>query len=389
MEARNNPYSPGAGRIPAALVGRDTQIEEWKNNLLRIEDGMDARPIAMYGLRGVGKTVLLLRMHEMALERGWVSAFIEIAPDKPVREQLGLALESRLVDIARPSAGKKVLNVLKTALSFSATASLNPSFTFGLDLSKVQGSNAGTGNLSGDIERLLRDLSDASEELDVGVALLVDEAQDLSRAELTALLSAVQAVAARRLRVAVVLAGLPILPAVMAAARSYSERQFSYQQIGNLNNNQAAAALREPAHIQGVKWTDGAIKQVVGITGGYPFFLQEYGQACWLSARKSPIGAEAVKIAEPLAAEQLDIGFFRSRWERATAAEKRYLRAMAEDGDETSRTQDIARRLNSKQSNLSSIRLRLIHKGIVYMPESGTIAFTIPRMSGFINRQSD
>jgi hypothetical protein len=387
MEARSNPYSPGAGRIPSALVGRDRQIDEWETALLRIEDSLDARPMVLHGLRGVGKTVLLLKMHESALGRGWISAFVEAMPGKKLREQLSGALESKLVDIARPNVGERVLSALKTALSFSATISMNPSLTFGLDLSKARGSNAGPGDLSGDVERLLRDLSGAAEELDVGVALFIDEAQDLDRGDMAALLAAVQTVAMRQLRIAVVLAGLPTLPAIMAEARSYSERQFSYHRISNLDAQEAAAALREPARLGGVDWTDKAVREVVALTGGYPFFLQEYGSACWLAARASPIDVRTVTAAKVLAAEQLDNGFYLSRWERATDAEKRYLRAMAEDNDKVSQSADIAKRLRSRQSSLSSIRLRLIRKGIIFAPEKGQVSFTIPQMSDFIKRQ--
>jgi len=389
MEARNNPYSPGAGRIPVALVGRDVQLEEWYTSLLRIEDSLDARPMALYGLRGVGKTVLLLTMHEKSLSRGWISAFVEAVATKSLREQLSTAIESKLVEIAQVNAGGSILKALKTALSFSATVSVMPSMSFGLDLSKVNASNAGTGNISGDLERLITDLSDAAAELDVGLSILVDEAQELCKEDMLALVKAAQMVVARKLHVTIVLAGLPTLPRLLADARSYAERQFSYHQISNLSSEEAARALLEPAKCKGVDWDKAATDTIVEITDGYPFFLQEYGSACWLLAEESPISLDITEQACFYATEQLDKGFFLSRWERTTAAEKRYLRAMAEDNDHDCLTKDLSKRLGAKSSTLSSLRSRLIQKGIIYAPEIGKVAFTIPLMSQFIKRQID
>ena len=55
VDAVHNPFEPGAGRPPAALVGRDDAIGQWQANLQRIEAGRSGRPVVLYGLRGVGK----------------------------------------------------------------------------------------------------------------------------------------------------------------------------------------------------------------------------------------------------------------------------------------------------------------------------------------------
>jgi type II secretory pathway predicted ATPase ExeA len=387
MDSRTNPYSPGAGRIPVSLVGRDEQIDEWVASLQRIEDGLDSRPMALYGLRGAGKTVLLMKLNDLALHNDWITAFVEATSGKSLREQLSSAFESRLYDIAKPSAGQKVLNALKTALSFSATVSEAPALTFGIDLSKVSGSNASTGSFSGDLERYVRDLSDASGELGAGVAILIDEAQDLSGGDMAALVGLAQAVAVRRMRVAIALTGLPTLPRLLAEAKNYAERLFAYQEIGNLGAPEALEALLGPAQSRGVSWTDAAAARVVRAADGYPYFLQEYGSACWLQADDTPIGVSDVHKAEGLAGQRLDAGFFRSRWERATEAEKRYLQAMAEDEDGPSRTAELAARLGSSQSSLSSLRSRLIQKGMIYAPEAGAVTFTVPLFARFIKRQ--
>src|ERR1700737_4816014 len=120
MDPVRNPYSPGAGRPPAALVGRDPQRERWRVSLDRVEAGRTAQPVVLYGLRGVGKTVLLTRFFNTAQDRDWIVAQVEGGAGKSLREALGEALHAPLADLARPSAGKRLLRGLKTALSFKA-----------------------------------------------------------------------------------------------------------------------------------------------------------------------------------------------------------------------------------------------------------------------------
>ena len=83
----------------------------------------------------------------------------------------------------------------------------------------------------------------------------------------------------------------------------------------------------------------------------------------------------------------LDAGFFRARWDRATRGEQQYLRAMAADGDAGSPSGEVASRLGKKIQSLGPVRANLIDKGLVYAPEHGVVAFTVPGMAAFITRQ--
>jgi hypothetical protein len=85
--------------------------------------------------------------------------------------------------------------------------------------------------------------------------------------------------------------------------------------------------------------------------------------------------------------ELLDNGFFRARWERATPAERGYMAAMAQDGDGPSSTGEVANRLHKKPTSLGPTRANLINKGLIYPPEHGQIAFTVPGMADFISRE--
>lgn len=387
MDALSNPYSPGAGARPPALVGRDSELETWTIALARAATEKSTRSLALYGLRGVGKTVLLTEMASNAEREGWIVGQLEAAAGATLRAALSAVLQSHVARLARRTKGKKMLSALKTALSFSATVEADGSTTFGLNLADIEAELADSGDIELDLTTLVDGLADAARDAGTGLAVLIDEAQDLTAEELTAICSVAHRASQRLTPVLFVLAGLPSLPSRLAAAKSYSERLFRFLDIRELDVGAARAALTLPARTEGVEWDERALAHVVDVTGSYPYFLQEHGSETWLEAPASPI-TEADAIAGGKSAQaHLDTGFYRIRWDRATRAEQDYLGAMAVDGDEGSRTADIAKRLGRTSKQLSTARQKLTDKGLVYAPEHGRIAFTVPGMAAFIDRQ--
>ncbi|MGQ7296789.1 ATP-binding protein [Quadrisphaera sp. KR29] len=392
MDPVANPYAPGAGRTPAALVGRDRQREAWRVGLDRVERGRTAQPVVLYGLRGVGKTVLLSSFRTAAAQRGWVVAQVEAGRGSAgspagLRGAVGEALHAPLVDLARPSAGRRLLAALRTALSFKASYDTAGTWNFGVDLDTAGGGGADTGVLEADLAKLVRDVSAGAAEEGRGMALLVDEAQDATAEELAALCAVTHAAGQQDWPVLVALAGLPSLPRVLSEAKSYAERLFVYERIEQLTPDAAVEALVAPAVAEGVHWTDGAVELVVAATGGYPYFLQQFGQECWNEAEGPTIAHADARVGAARGRAALDDGFFRSRWDRATTAEQAYLRAMAVDGDAGSPSGEVAARLGRKVASLGPARASLIAKGLVYAPEHGVVAFTVPGMADFIGRQ--
>ena len=387
MDPVLNPYSPGVGRLPAALVGRERQLAAWEIALKRVASGRDAQSVVLYGLRGVGKTVLLTRFAQMARERDWIVAQVEAKSGRSMREMVGEALHDNLVDLARPGVGTRVLKALKTAVSFKASYDALGTWNFGLSLNDSPGGGANTGTFESDLGKLLRDLSGAAEEKNIGLAVLVDEAQDLPDDELTALCSIIHAANQRQDRLVLALAGLPSLPRKLAEAKSYVERLFSYHAVGELSDEDAAAALVTPAESEGAAWEPRAVEHVIRASAGYPYFLQQYGQDSWNAAPESPITHADARVGVATGELALDTGFFRIRWDRATTAEKEYLRAMAVDGDHGSASGEVAARLHKKTTALGPVRANLINKGLVYSPDHGIVAYTVPAMAEFVKRQ--
>jgi len=390
MDKKENPYSPGAGRIPFALAGREKSIEDFEAAMSRIEIGTDARPSALYGLRGVGKTVLLRDLYNRAKRKGWIAAYVEANPEKDMRTLIGEELEDVLADLAKPGAGESVLKAVKTVLSFiRVDVNVEGGVSFGVDLSKVGSSNAATGNISGDLGRVIRDLSFACEKTGVGIALFFDEAQDFKEEDLRAINTLAHRANQERYRLVITVAGLPTLPGRLAEISSYAERLYQYHELRELETSASREALIKPSAAKDVSWEESAVSDVVDTTAGFSYFIQEYGSAVWDLAESSPITKADVEVAKNAAIQQLDAGFFRSRWDRATDLQKSYMRAMAVDGDKPSKTTEIATRLGAEMKSISPRRSELISKGLIYSPQHGIVAFTVPQMAAFINRQVD
>lgn len=383
-----NPYAPGAGRLPAALVGRQRELETWDIATQRVERGKGAQSMVLYGLRGVGKTVLLTTLAQAARQREWMVAKLEAQTGVSIRSRVGEAFHHALVDLARPSAPVRVLKALKTAVSFKASYDATGVWNFGVDLADAPGGGADTGVLEADLSKLLLDLAGAAGSQGVGLALLIDEAQDIDADELAALCAVVHTAHQEGLPILVVLAGLPSLPRVLAEAKSYSERLFSYHRLGPLDALAAGVALTDPAEGEGVHWEPDAVGEVVRESVGYPYFVQQFGQDVWTVAEGERITLADARVGVAHGQRALDDGFFRSRWERATRAEREYLAAMAADGDQGSLSAEVAARLGRSTQSLGPARASLIGKGLIYSPEQGRILFTVPMMASFINRQT-
>jgi len=285
--------------------------------------------------------------------------------------------------------GERLRKALASFKAFSLKADPTGALSIGIDIDPARG-RADTGTLDLDLEELALDLASAAQERGVGVALFIDELQDLGITDLAAIAQACHEAGQRNAQFYVVGAGLPSLPGLLAEAKSYSERLFDYWRIGTLNLKAARSAVVRPAQAEDAAWEDRAVAVVTKASARYPYFLQEFASAAWDVARGPIITEEDALAGVQVGQLNLDRGFFTSRWERATRAERDYMRAMAEDGVRPSQSGEIVRRLGRKgPSSLGPTRANLIHKGLVYAPEHGQVAFTVPGMAAFIRRHPD
>lgn len=399
MDPIRNPYAPGAGQRPPALAGRDEQLRAFDVVLERVARGRPERSIVLTGLRGVGKTVLLNTLRGSAVRSGWGTGKFEARPDQTLRRPASAALHVAVRELGHPSGDEvdHVLGVLKAfALRDSApNAKLRERWQPGIDVPAVAG-RADSGDIEIDLVELLTDVGGLAQDVGKGVALFIDEMQDLRPDDVSALCAAFHEISQNALPVIVVGAGLPHLPAVLSASKSYSERLFRYSRIDRLDRAAAEAALQMPARDEDAEFAPDALAAMYDATGGYPYFIQAYGKVAWDAAPQSPVTAADVAVAAPEAEEELAVGFFGSRYERATPGEREYLRAMADiaesmraEGEELDDsasvpTARVAEHLGRKPQSLSPARDGLMKKGLIYSGERGRIAFTVPHFGRYL-----
>lgn len=383
MDPFKNPFRPGAGTPPPALIGRDELIEKYSVALHRTLSGRPGKSVMPIGLRGVGKTVLLNRFEQLAREAGLQTGFLEAPDTGEFKRLLATRLRSILVGLDQGSMSQAVKRAMGILKSFTYT--LPDGMSISLSVDPVVGS-ADSGVLSEDTTDLLTAVGEAVKDRETGLLLAIDEVQYLTAEELAALISAIHRTVQLSLPVILVGAGLPQLPGLAGSAKSYAERLFDFPHIGPLAGTDAQAALELPAQAQDVAFSAEALAELLDRTHGYPYFLQEWGYHVWNVAPKSPITLEDVRLAAPDVQRQLDENFFLVRMDRLTPAERRYLAAMAALGEGPHRSGDVATRLGVKVESVAPRRSALIQKGMVFSPAHGDTAFTVPLFDEFLRR---
>ena len=387
MNPINNPFAPGAGTPPPELAGRDDLRETLRVAIERVRLGLPTKSVLMVGLRGVGKTVLLDRIREDAEAVDIQTVRVEAPENRSLPAILAPELRRALLRLSRNELAKDVATrALRGLAGFAKALKLKyADIEVGLDYQPEPGL-ADNGDLEQDLQALFQVVGEAASKARTALALFVDELQYVQELELAAMITALHRTAQRSLPVVLIGAGLPQLRGRMGHAKSYAERLFDFPIIGPLAPSASEIAIRKPAAAQGVEIDEDALQQIVMETRGYPYFLQEWGKHAWDTAKASPITLADVELASRTAIAALDESFFRVRFDRLTPVEKRYLRAMAELGAGPHRSGDIAEELERPVTSLGPTRSQLIGKGMIWSPNHGDTAFTVPLFDEFMHR---
>lgn len=387
MDRIQNPFSPGAGSPPPELAGRDSILEQARVLLGRVRARRPEKSLLLTGLRGVGKTVLLNEIERLAMDNGYRTILVEAHEGKPLAVLLTPHLRRLLFELDRlAAAGNKARRGLAVLKSFVGAVRIKVGeIDIGVDIDPESGT-ADSGDLEVDLPNLFVAVAEAAEERGVAVLILIDEIQYLDTSELSALIMAMHKMQQRQLPLALIGAGLPILPGLAGESKFYAERLFAFPDVGPLSEADAGRALQEPVQEVGVAFEPAALREIYRLTQGYPYFLQEWGYQAWNHATASPIRLDLVQETSGTVLARLDGNFFRVRFDRLTPREKKYLRAMAELGPGPHRTSDIAEKLGTTINKLGPVRASLIRKGMVYSPSHGDMAFTVPLFDEFMRR---
>ena len=387
MNPLNNPFSPGAGNQPPELAGRADLLHSVEILLARIKAGRSEQSMFMVGLRGVGKTVLLNRVRELAVAQGYQALLIEAHENKPLPLLLLPPLRQTLFALDRmQNVSQKVKRGLRVLRSFIGAVKVKVGDAeFGLDIDPETGS-ADSGDLEADLAELFVAVGEAAADRGTAIAIIIDELQYMTEMEMSALIMAIHRVSQRSLPLVLIGAGLPQLVGLAGKSKSYAERLFTYPEVGALSLTDAARALQGPVATQGVAFTPEALAEVYRVTQGYPYLLQEWGYQSWNMAEHSPIDFALIQQTTVASTARLDSSFFRVRFDRLTPREKDYLCALAEMGTGHQRSGGVAERLGVKVQTIAPLRSSLIKKGMIYSPAHGDTAFTVPLFDQFMLR---
>jgi hypothetical protein len=388
MDENRNPFNPGAGVSPPELAGRAEVMRQATVALERIKRGRHAKSLLVLGLRGVGKTVLLNEIAKQAMRRGYLAEMIEAQDSGDLRQMLAhstrrilLALDGGKQAI---DAVKRGLRVLRSFISGIKVSAGGMEITLGMNPEVGQ---ADSGILEADVADLLLATGRAAQGAQKSAALLIDELQYVSRDELAALIRGIHAVSQAGLPLALFGAGLPQLAGQAGEAKSYAERLFEFPRLDRLGEADAHAAIRQPLDGEGVQIEEDALREIVSQSHGYPYFLQEWGYNAWNICDSGTIRLKDAQAATSVSIRKLDESFFRVRFDRLRPGERDYMRALAGMGPYPQRSSDVAAAMGRKPTSLAPTRDGLIKKGMLYAPEHGMIAFTVPLFDDFMRRE--
>src|SRR3954447_12487999 len=260
-----NPFAPGAGTPPPALVGRDRELQDARVSLDRIRAQRSSQHLLVHGLRGVGKTVLLRALSGIAEQQRFHTVRIEGAPGSDAVAPLVRQTRRLLADLRPTPRVKRALRVLASVSVSLGIAGLRVD-------AKPQPGVGDSGVLVDDLADLVLAVAAAAGDQDGGLFIAVDEAQALSPIHLGSLLGVLHMAGQEQAPVWSAMAGLPNLLALASRAKTYAERMFTVAELGPLPPAAAAQAITAPAEELSVAFAADAVDRIVGGAAGYPYF---------------------------------------------------------------------------------------------------------------------
>ncbi|EPE95117.1 ATP-binding protein [Rhizobium grahamii] len=385
MDEVRNPFAPGAGSQPPELAGRNGILEDARIAVQRVIRGKPARSQILLGLRGVGKTVLLNKIEQIAEEHGHLTSMVEGPEGIPLPTLLYPRIHQVLRKLSVVEKAKaNAFSAMRALRSFASIFKVEMG-DFALSVDPETGT-ADSGNIEYDLAELFVRVGEAAKAAGRGWTLLIDEIQYLGERDYAALIVAIHRISQKGLPVLFFGAGLPQVAALSGDAKSYAERLFTYPSVGALDQPSAELAIKNPIEEEGERINVEALQAIIAQTRGYPYFLQEWGYQAWNAADYSPIDAADINQSAKKALHRLDEGFFRVRFDRLTPRERDYVFAMARLGMGPYKSGDVADMMKEPPSKFGPVRASLIKKGMIYSPSYGDVDFTVPLFGDYLVR---
>lgn len=392
-----NPFRPGMGLEPPYLADRGGQLERFGRYLAGFPEF--PRNLRLTGLRGVGKTVLLRRYAGLAEAEGWLVIRREWSEHLQDERIFCLALVEDCQHAAERCSSSSVLrqgasSVVRQALDVLGSITVTMAGV-AVAVRPRTGQKAGPITFEDQLFLAQRSACEAAVSAGFrGILLCFDEAhvvRDSPRSRqypLSTLLSTVARAQIESVPLMLVVCGLPTVTENLARAKSYSERMFQAEELDRLRTPEDLYAFGQPLSVAGRGAEPGLAEMVIADTCGYPYFIQFLGAQLW-EASEWP---EVVRVQDyeeirPAVLQALDRTFFDARLSRTSRLERRLLHAIAQDGESAS-IGSVVRQLAISNGAVQWAVLRLIEKGLLYRPERGTVAFTLPLFGDYLRRRS-
>ncbi len=371
-----NPYTP----MTEYLAGRDEVIQEGKDSIYSLMHGYPRQPIIYYGLRGVGKTVLLTALREYAIKEGVLTFHFEIQEKVSLINDIILSASQTLSKISKVEKIKNIFEAAKNSLqSFTLTYTTGEN-SISVEMNKKLSEMM----LQSNLVELLLNLGRLAKESKNTIIYFIDEIQYAKQNELEALITAQHRINQERLPITIIAAGLPKILVNMTESKTYAERMFAFVEISSLEYKDAKNAIVNPGKPFDITYTEEALKEIYRITEGYPYFIQQF---CHIISKKyKEIDLNIVNEMKSIFFKELDKSFFKVRFDKCTPKEKEFMFAMVSCGELPCTVANVAHIMNKELKSISPIRARLINKGLIYAARHGEIDFTVPKFDEFLKR---
>lgn len=379
-----NPYRPGAGLMPTYLAGRDEDIYNIEQMFDALTMNVPTQSVIFSGLRGVGKTVLINKLQKIAEDKDIFCRHIEIEERNDFISQIATCSQAFLRKVSTKEKFKHLIQKPLDAIK-ALVVSFDPNDnTFSLSLQERELYKST--NLTQSLTDVFTTIGETAYKAETPICFFIDEIQYMKPKELGSLIAALHRTNQLGYPVMIVGAGLPKIYKMLSEEKSYSERLFLYKEIGSLTEEQSRKAIEEPAKKFKVSYTDEAVCEIINITKGYPFFIQQMCQVVFKNTDEKII--QKIHIDNNISEffKLLDIGFFKVRYERCSDGEKKFIFAMVKCGELPCTISNIAKNLKKDVTAISTTRAQLINKGIIYPIRYKELDFTVPEFSGFIQR---
>ena len=375
---RTNPFSPGAVRLPPYLVGRASQWALIEGLANQIETEGHHSPLCFLAPAGLGKTTLLKQVGRELTQRNWLCGYAEASQDA------ALAIQDLLADARQALPPEAIGARFRARLQeFNVTAGpVGAGF-------KLGSLNDGTAYTQ--LRELLTSLGELAKLDQVGVALLIDEAQVLPSNALDLLFRVVNRL--DDFPIAAIMGGLPNIPNVIGNGLRSAPYVF-YADLDPLSSEDARAALAEPIAAAGGQCEPSALAHLVKFAEGHPLTLQMVGSSAWIAADRETSPEEVPFIQERHAAvaidaaqSQLTLAAYRPVWARCKKPERRLLLALANSMGGVQSESDLLSNLKAAMTNPEKVLDNLVGKGVVYAREEA-VRFVVPGFDEFVRGRS-